>query len=80
VTGWSCLLSFEGYLLTGPPLDEERLKMLRDLGDVNPRKWQDSNIRLRQPGTGVWFTDGPEFKSWLSTDESKLWINGIRKF
>ena len=61
------------------PLDEERQKMLRTLGDINARKWQDSNIRLRQPGTGVWFTDGAEFKSWLSEDKSKLWINGIRK-
>jgi len=54
--------------------------MLRILGDVDAQKWQDSNIQLRQPGTGVWFTDGAEFKGWLSTDESKLWIGGIRKF
>jgi hypothetical protein len=54
--------------------------MLDFLGRVDARKWQDSNIRLRQPGTGVWFTDGAEFKTWLLTDESKLWINGIRRF
>ncbi|PMD65633.1 uncharacterized protein K444DRAFT_183935 [Hyaloscypha bicolor E] len=55
----------------------ERRKMLDLLGRVDARKWQDSNIRLRQPGTGVWFTDGAEFKTWLSTNDSKLWINGI---
>jgi hypothetical protein len=54
--------------------------MLKLLGDIDARKWQDSNIRLRQPGTGIWFTDGAEFNSWLSTNESKLWINGIREF
>jgi hypothetical protein len=51
--------------------------MLDFLGKVDPRKWQESNIRLRQPGTGVWFTDGYEFKDWLSTEQSKLWIHGI---
>jgi hypothetical protein len=59
---------------------EERRKMLDFLGKIDFRKWQDSNIRLRQPGTGVWFTDGADFRTWLSTDESKLWVNGIRMF
>ncbi|KAH8765160.1 hypothetical protein BGZ57DRAFT_767925, partial [Hyaloscypha finlandica] len=58
-------------------MSEERRKMLDLLGRVDARKWQDSNIRLRQPGTGVWFTDGIEFKTWLLIDDSKLWINGI---
>jgi hypothetical protein len=26
------------------------------------------------------FTDGAEFQTWLLTDNSKLWINGIRRF
>jgi hypothetical protein len=57
----------------------EQREMLETLGNIDARKWQESNIRLRQPGTGVWFTDGPEFTTWLSTNQSKLWINGIRK-
>lgn len=77
---WSCPPSSGGVSTKEPTLGEERQKMLRILGDVDARKWQDSNIRLRQPGTGIWFTDGADFKSWLSTDESKLWVNGIRKF
>ena len=52
--------------------------MMGFLGSIDPRKWQDSNIRLRQPGTGVWFIECAEFKSWLSIDQSKLWIYGIR--
>ncbi|KAK0120227.1 hypothetical protein ONS95_011633 [Cadophora gregata] len=58
-------------------LNDERRKMLQILGDINARKWQDSNIRLRQPGTGIWFTNGAELKEWLSRERSKLWINGI---
>jgi len=52
--------------------------MLDFLSTVDARKWQDSNIRLRQPGTGIWFTDGQVFKSWLAADESKLWVYGRR--
>ncbi|TVY46775.1 Vegetative incompatibility protein [Lachnellula occidentalis] len=58
-------------------IDRERLKMLDFLTDVNAQTWQDSNIRLRQPGTGIWFTDGPKFKTWRSEANTKLWIYGI---
>jgi hypothetical protein len=51
--------------------------MLDFLSTVDARKWQDSSIRLRQPGTGIWFTDEQVFKSWLAADESKLWVYGI---
>lgn len=60
-------------------VDEESKKMLDFLSKVDARQWQDFNIQLRQPGTGVWFTDGNEFKMWLSSKVSKLWINGIGK-
>ncbi|TVY52006.1 putative ankyrin repeat protein L93 [Lachnellula cervina] len=58
-------------------IGEERIRMLNFLSKVEARTWQDSNIRLRQPGTGIWFTDGPEFKTWRSEANTKLWINGI---
>ncbi|PQE29608.1 Ankyrin repeat protein [Rutstroemia sp. NJR-2017a BBW] len=58
-------------------LDSSRRKLLSLFGTLDVRKWQNTNIRLRQPGTGVWFTDGLEFKSWLSTSCSKLWVHGI---
>ena len=54
--------------------------MLGLLGDIDYRRWQDTNIRLRQPGTGIWFTTSSEFKNWLTEDGAKLWIHGIRKF
>ncbi|TGO34464.1 hypothetical protein BHYA_0196g00200 [Botrytis hyacinthi] len=57
--------------------DEELRKKLNLLGTIDVMKWQNSNIRLRQPGTGVWFTESKDFKDWASTDNSKLWIHGI---
>jgi hypothetical protein len=53
--------------------------MLQYLGTLDPEKWQRTNLALRQPGTGIWFTDGDDFRTWLSTKNSKLWIYGIRK-
>ena len=60
-------------------LDETRQKMLDFLGAVEVEKWQTSNIRLRQPGTGIWFTDGPELKEWCLQSHSKMWVYGIGK-
>ncbi|TGO47906.1 hypothetical protein BCON_0259g00150 [Botryotinia convoluta] len=57
--------------------DERLRKKLNLLGTIDVMKWQNSNIRLRQPGTGVWFTESKDFKDWTSTDNSKLWIHGI---
>lgn len=44
---------------------------------ADPQITLDANIRLQQPGTGLWFTEGEEFQSWLEQPGSKLWINGI---
>ncbi|CAG8979377.1 hypothetical protein HYALB_00002503 [Hymenoscyphus albidus] len=57
--------------------DEERRRIPNFLGSTDARKWQDSNIRLRQPQTGIWFTEGPEFRQWVIDDRSQLWICGI---
>ena len=51
--------------------------MLDYLTTVDPRRWQNDNIRLRGPNTGLWFTSGKEFTDWLSVDNSKLWVHGI---
>jgi ankyrin repeat domain-containing protein 50 len=31
----------------------------------------------RYPGTGMWFVKGPIFASWLTQDNSFLWLNGF---
>lgn len=58
--------------------DESLRKKLNLLGTIDVMKWQNSNIRLRQPGTGVWFTESRDFKNWASADNSNLWVYGIR--
>lgn len=60
-------------------LDERAKEILGFLSHVDVQSWQDANIRLRQPGTGIWFTDGPYFRNWLAEDNSKLWVYGIRE-
>jgi len=37
-------------------------------------------IRLRHPGTGVWYTNSIGFREWLTGEKGKLWLHGIRKF
>ncbi|APA15680.1 hypothetical protein sscle_15g104500 [Sclerotinia sclerotiorum 1980 UF-70] len=52
-------------------------KKLDILCTIDVRKWQDSNVRLRQSGTGLWFTESKELQDWASADHSKLWVYGI---
>jgi hypothetical protein len=58
-------------------LTDMRKRWLDNLSPVDAHRWQETNIKLRQPGTAVWFTDGPVFRKWLSTARSKLWVHGI---
>lgn len=61
----------------GVQISKQRQRWHGSLSPVNAQQWQDSNIKLRQPGSGIWFTDGSEFQEWLSTERSKLWVHGI---
>lgn len=58
-------------------MSEEREKILRSLGPVDPARYHQNNSRLRQPGTGMWFIQSPEYQSWLKESESRLWLQGI---
>ena len=58
-------------------LSQERRRMLDTIGPFDPSGHQKIAIKLRQPGTGVWFTEGPQFQHWLETPKSKLWLYGI---
>ena len=60
-------------------IDESLKKKLNLLSTIDVGRWQNSTVSLRQPGTGVWFTEGKEFQSWASTNNSKLWVYGIRR-
>ncbi|KAI9650824.1 hypothetical protein NHQ30_000858 [Ciborinia camelliae] len=75
---YGCLISHRRLETVANCVPDETLrKRLNLLGTIDVQKWQNSNVRLRQPGTGVWFTDSKEFRDWKSTDHSKLWVYGI---
>jgi hypothetical protein len=58
-------------------LSSERRRMLDTIGPYDPNRHQNIAIKLRQPGTGVWFTEGVQFQTWLSTRNAKMWLYGI---
>lgn len=58
-------------------LDKGRRKILNSFGTIDPGQYQQKFIKLRQPGTGIWFTDGSEFKQWMGSRNGKLWLCGI---
>ncbi|KAH8748378.1 hypothetical protein BGZ57DRAFT_720244, partial [Hyaloscypha finlandica] len=58
-------------------LSNERKKILDTIGSFDPSGHQYTAIKLRQPGTGVFFTEGPQFKHWLETPNARLWLYGI---
>ncbi|KPI36255.1 Vegetative incompatibility protein HET-E-1 [Cyphellophora attinorum] len=47
------------------------------LEPVNTHGIHKTNVLLRYPGTGDWFTSGKEFRQWLSDTRSRLWLHGI---
>jgi hypothetical protein len=66
-------------ILINPPPGKQRKNILESLGSSDPNYYQETTIKLRQPGTGVWFTEGLQFKEWLNGKNAKLWLYGIRK-
>ena len=58
-------------------LNKERQEVLKSFAKVDPRSNHDINRKLRSPGTGLWLTEGPEFRHWLETENARLWLYGI---
>ena len=58
-------------------IDKERQEILKSLAKVDPRSNHDMSRKLRSPGTGLWLTEGQEFKQWMKTRNAKLWYYGI---
>ncbi|KAI9705242.1 MAG: hypothetical protein M1820_005240 [Bogoriella megaspora] len=58
-------------------VDENRGKVLDFFGTVDPKVRHNTAFELLHPGTGLWFTEGEEFRSWCSESNAKLWITGI---
>ena len=58
-------------------IDTQCQKVLDSFGPCNPDKNHRMSLKLRHPGTGIWLTESDDFKRWLSTAHSKLWLQGI---
>ena len=58
-------------------IDKERQVILNSLAKVDPRRNYDMSRKLRSPGTGLWLTEGQEFKQWMETRNARLWYYGI---
>jgi nucleoside phosphorylase len=56
---------------------DEDIKILDWLTPVDYGPQQTDCIRRRQPGTGQWLLDSPEFQTWLKTVKQTLFCPGI---
>ncbi|RKU40803.1 hypothetical protein DL546_003127 [Coniochaeta pulveracea] len=57
--------------------DEERLKVLTWLTPTDFAAQQSDYIGRRQPGTGQWLLDSPEFQTWMLADRQTLFCPGM---
>jgi len=60
-------------------LEEKRSKLLDNIAQLDLKKMHGAVRELRQEGTGIWFLESPEFREWLKSKNSRLWLYGIRK-
>lgn len=60
-------------------LQEQRSKILGRWAAVDPQPQHTTAFQLRHPLTGLWFTEGDDFKAWLDGHERSLWLSGIRE-
>ncbi|KAI4126477.1 MAG: hypothetical protein LQ338_003727 [Usnochroma carphineum] len=58
-------------------INEERERILKSFSKVDSRSNHAMSRKLRSPGTGIWLTEGQEFKEWLETKNARLWFYGI---
>jgi len=57
--------------------DQERLNILNWLTPIDYALQQSDFIKRREPGTGQWLLDSPEFQTWLKDDKQMLFCHGI---
>ena len=58
-------------------IDQERQKVLESFGSIDPCRNLEMSRKLRYPTTGLWLTDSPEIKYWLTSNNARLWLHGI---
>lgn len=58
-------------------MSQERKEVLSFFLKTNPRDEYRKNKQLRHHMTGMWLTEGTQFKQWCNVKGSKLWLSGI---
>jgi hypothetical protein len=58
-------------------VDKYRQDVLDFFVRHNPQSHFDMSLRLLHPLTGLWLTEGAQFKTWLGSQNGKLWLSGI---
>ena len=58
-------------------ITKERRKVLNWIQPYDPHQNHGRNLKLRHPGTGLWFVESEKIKSWLTCPGAKLWCYGI---
>lgn len=69
----SKIIDIETRIVVG----QEREKVLQFFSKTNPRDEYHKNKELRHYMTGMWLTEGAQFKQWCNVKGSKLWLSGI---
>ncbi len=59
--------------------DDRRKKIHQWLSPPDPSSNHDAACKKRQPTTGAWFVEGPQFEEWKINPNSFVWLHGIRK-
>ncbi|KAL8689776.1 MAG: hypothetical protein Q9218_004631 [Villophora microphyllina] len=60
--------------------NDETLRMLQWLSDVDPSINHNRALQERQEGSGRWFLESSEFGQWRLSPHSLAWLYGIRGF
>lgn len=58
--------------------DQESLKIVKWLSDLNFWTKQDDIFQRGQEGTGEWLLSDPTFRRWINGDTAVLWCPGDR--
>ncbi|KAL8781668.1 MAG: hypothetical protein Q9213_005885 [Squamulea squamosa] len=58
-------------------ISTQRQTILNSFGKLDPSENQKIGLKLRQPGTGLWFLESQEFLDWSQAENARLWLYGI---
>ena len=58
-------------------INKETQEILDSFAKVEYRSNHEMSRKLQSPGTGLWLTEGQEFRQWMETRNARLWLYGI---